>query len=297
MNILITGANGLIGRHLVALLSKKNKIYAIVREKTGIQFETNNNVFIKEMDLTKFDTQELPTKIDAIYYLAQSRRFREFPEGSEDTLLVNVVAPIKLANWAIKNNVKFFLYASSGGVYTNPNQPVKEFLEINANEKLGFYLNSKLSAEMLLRNYARMFKTFVILRLFFVYGPGQNKSMLIPRLINNVKNKIEILLNGEEGISINPIYVYDAVEAIEKTLYLNGEYIFNIAGDEIVTIKGICTKIQEITGIEPIYKRVEEIQNDLIADITLMKTLLHVPKISIKEGLQRLIKEDFNDEY
>lgn len=297
MNILVTGANGLIGRHLVELLSKKNKVYAIVREKTGIKFEINNNVFVKEMDLTKFDTQELPAKIDAIYYLAQSRRFREFPDGSEDILSVNVVAPIKLANWAIKNNVKFFIYASSGGVYTNPNQPVKEFLEINANEKLGFYLNSKLSAEMLLRNYARMFKTFVILRLFFVYGPGQNKSMLIPRLINNIKNKIEILLNGEEGISINPIYVSDAVEAIEKTLYLNGEYIFNIAGEEIVTIRGICTKIQEITGIEPIYKRVEEIQNDLIADITLMKTLLHIPKISIEEGLQRLIKEDFNDEY
>ena len=174
MNILVTGANGLLGRYLVELLSKQHKVFAIVKNKEKLSFELNENISVLEIDLSDIDTRILPKDIDAVYYLAQSNRFREFPDGVDDMLSINVVAPNTLAKWAVSNGVKKFIYASSGGVYTNPNKPVKEFFDINANEKLGFYLNSKLSAEMLLKNYASLFETFAIIRPFFMYGVGQN---------------------------------------------------------------------------------------------------------------------------
>lgn len=234
MNILVTGANGLLGRHLVELLSLEHKIYAVIRSKEQINFTVNNNITIIEADLVDLDVTLLPKNIDAIYYLAQSNRFREFPDGTEDMLAINIITPIKIANWCSQNEVKTFVYASSGGVYTNPDKAVKEFFDINANEKLGFYLNSKLSAEMLLKNYAQLFETFVIIRPFFMYGVGQNKTMLIPRLIESVMHEKEITLNGENGIKINPIYVTDAAEAISRILDLKGEHIINIAGNDIV---------------------------------------------------------------
>lgn len=289
MNILVTGANGLLGRYLVELLSKKHKVFAIVKNIEKLNFEINENITVLEMDLSIINLEVLPKHIEAIYYLAQSNRFREFPDGVDDMLSINVLAPNILAKWAVKTGVKKFIYASSGGVYTNPNKPVKEFFDINANEKLGFYLNSKLSAEMLLKNYASLFETFAIIRPFFMYGVGQNETMLIPRLIKNLKTENEIILNGENGIKINPIYSSDAAEAVANILYLEGEFIINIAGSEFISLRELCNIIAKFLGKEPIFIINDKVQNDLIADIMIMKEKLIEPKINLINGLKKML--------
>ena len=291
MNILVTGANGLLGRYLVELLSNYHKVFAIVKDKEKLNFESNDNISAIEIDLSLIDTKLFPKNIDVVYYLAQSNRFREFPEGVDDMLSINVVAPNILAKWAVKTGVKKFIYASSGGVYTNPNKPVKEFFDINANEKLGFYLNSKLSAEMLLKNYASLFETFAIIRPFFMYGVGQNETMLIPRLISSVQNEKEITLNGENGIKINPIYVTDASQAVANILDLTGEYIINVAGEEVVSLRELCIKIGQAVDKEPIFKINDVSQNDLVADIEMMKKELIEPTINLKIGIEKMVKE------
>ena len=291
MNILVTGANGLLGRYLVELLSNYHKVFAIVKDKEKLNFELNDNISAIEIDLSLIDTKLFPKNIDVVYYLAQSNRFREFPDGVDDMLSINVVAPNILAKWAVKTGVKKFIYASSGGVYTSPNKPVKEFFDINANEKLGFYLNSKLSAEMLLKNYASLFETFAIIRPFFMYGVGQNETMLIPRLISSVQNEKEITLNGENGIKINPIYVTDASQAVANILDLSGEYIINIAGDEVVSLRELCIKISQTVDKEPIFKINDVSQNDLVADIETMRKELIEPKVNLKIGIEKMVKE------
>ena len=125
-------------------------------------------------------TTDLPPNIDVVFYLAQSNRFRDFPNGIYDMLSINIEAPLKFVKWALDNNVKKFIFASSGGVYRKPDKPVIEFFDINANERNGFYLDSKLSAEILLRNFSHMFESFIITRPFFIYGTNQKKHMLIP---------------------------------------------------------------------------------------------------------------------
>jgi len=287
MNILITGGNGLLGRALINKLSIEHNLYVIIRDLTYSNYNMENITIIKS-DLAYFDVNILPKNIDVVYYLAQSNRFREFPEGADDMFQVNIHAPLKIVEWAMKNNVKKFVYASTGGVYTNPNKPVSEFFDINANKKQGFYPDSKLSAEILLKNYAGFFETFVIIRPFFMYGEGQNATMLIPRLINSVKNKLEITLNGKEGIKINPIYIDDAVNSVMKILEIKGEHIINIAGEDIVSLKELVMKIAKILNKEPDFKYNDTIQNNLIADISMMKELLVSPKISLQKGLEKV---------
>ena len=53
--ILITGANGLLGRNLVELLSKKYKVYALVQDKKKIKFKINKNISILEIDLANIN--------------------------------------------------------------------------------------------------------------------------------------------------------------------------------------------------------------------------------------------------
>ena len=290
MKILVVGGNGLLGRNLVELLSLEHDVFATVRNKSEIKFALKDNVTVLEVDLSKLDTGLLPDDIDAVFYLAQSNRFREFPEGCQDMMAVNVVAPNILAEWAVKNGVDKFVYASSGGVYTNPDKPVKEFFEINANKKLGFYLNSKLSAEMLLKNYAKLFGTFVIVRPFFMYGPGQNRSMLIPRLMENIYTGKPIKIYGDEGVFINPIYITDAANAVANIIDLEGEYIINIAGSEVVSIKELCLKASNLLKREPTFEYIHEEANNLIADIESMEKLLHIPRVKIDNGLMEMVK-------
>ena len=81
-----------------------------------------------------------PENIDVLYYLAQSNKFRDFPDGVSDMLKVNIHAPLKIADWAVKKGVKKFIYASSGGVYRKPDKPVKEFLILMQTSEMDFIL-------------------------------------------------------------------------------------------------------------------------------------------------------------
>jgi nucleoside-diphosphate-sugar epimerase len=58
-------------------------------------------------------------------------------------------------------------------------------------------------SEIIAENYAP-YMNIVILRFFFVYGPRQNTTMLIPRLIRSIKEGNPIILQGSNGIRINP---------------------------------------------------------------------------------------------
>lgn len=290
MNILVTGANGLLGKELVHKLSERYNVFAVVNHSNSLEFSKSTRIRIIHHDLAKPDFSELPKEIDMIYYLAQSNEFRNFPEGYDDMLRVNIYSPLKLISWGLDNQVKKFVYASSGGVYKNPVEPVKEFFGINANMKNGFYLDSKLAAEILLRNFSSYFNTFIIARPFFIYGQKQKPSMLIPRLIDNIKNNNPIFLTSEEGLRINPIHVDDASIAFEKMIQLEGDHLINIAGDEIVSIKSLSDNIAHKLKIKPIYEFHPQKQFDLIADNSLMKSLLHKPKTNLDDGLNEFIQ-------
>jgi len=112
--------------------------------------------------------------------------------------------------------------------------------------------------------------------------------MLIPRLIASVKSNSEITLNGERGIKINPIYINDATKSVAKILGLKGEHIINIAGEDIISLKELATVIGKIVNIEPIFKYTDNIQSDLIADISIMNSKLEKPIVTIEEGLKKM---------
>lgn len=283
MNILVTGANGLLGKALLNILRLEHKIYAIVGKNSIL--EEKKNLSVLEMDLADLDVNELPKNIDVIYYLAQSNHFREFPDKALDMLSVNVYTPLKLALWAKQRGIKKFIYTSSGGVYKHPTEPVQEDFKINANGRNGFYLDSKLSTEILLRNFSQFFETFVIVRPFFMYGPEQNSSMLIPRLMHNIIDGNEITLSNSDGIRINPIYVDDAANSMERLLYLLGEHTFNIAGNEVVSLRELSETVGIVVNKNPKYKVLDTFQSDLIADITQMKEKLSIPRVNLEDGL------------
>lgn len=290
MNILITGANGLLGRNLVEILSKKHKIFAVIKKKNRLEFKLNKNISVIEIDLNNFTVKKLPKNIDIVYYLAQSNNYRDFPKEVDDMISLNILAPITLAKWGVENGVKKFIYFSSGGVYLNQAKLANELDLIDANKELGFYLNTKLSAEMLLKNYLKLFKALIIVRPFFMYGIGQKKNMLIPTLVKKVKKNIEINIDGKNGIRLNPIYVTDAANATAKVLDLNESLVVNICGNEVISFRELTSIIGCQLKKKPIIKSNISQPRDLLGDNTIMKEKLVKPKISLKLGIKKIIE-------
>ena len=70
-------------------------------------------------------------------HLAQSPRYRDFPEGALDVFEVNVGSTQRLLDWACRQGVKRFIYASSGGVYGHGEAPFEEDVPIKVAATLG----------------------------------------------------------------------------------------------------------------------------------------------------------------
>lgn len=279
---IITGASGLIGTQVLEVLRDEWKVFSVTRRKAGKQ---NRNIEFIKLDLSrKWSADVLPRKVDAVIYLAQSGHFRDFPDHGINIFNVNTLSVLKFLEYARKAKVRTFILASSGGV---------ESLNLNINRDmengLKFYLSTKLCAEILAKQYARFFNV-IILRFFFVYGPGQRKDMLIPRLVSRVKERQPIMLDGHNGIKINPTHVSDAARAVKKAIGLRGSHTIDIAGPKVYTIRKISGIIGERLSKSPVYKvRRGAVSRDIKGNIRAMARLLDAPSVTFEEGVKSIL--------
>jgi len=285
MRILITGAAGFIGVELVTHLCTGHEIFALVR-KLPSKKVTAEVSWIEQNLTQSLDSTGLPDGVDVIIHLAQSRFYRQFPEMVEDIFQVNVGSTLSLLEYGRKVGVKKFIYASSGGVY---GYGYEKFGEADATNPRDFYLTSKYCSELLIGNYKPYFDT-VVFRFFFVYGPKQ-KEMLIPRLINNIKKGEPIILFGKSGVRINPIHVMDAIKVFRPALETPVSGIFNVAGEESISIKELSEMLAGFLRKTPVFVyEKSNVSGDIIGDNSRMKSVLGVvPQISLRKGISELI--------
>ena len=258
MRIIITGSNGFIGSNLIkSLLDNENEVYELKRNE-GFDLSTNG-----------FTDKITAKNVDVIIHFAQSNNYRNFPDKVDDIYNVNCNSTLELLEWGRKNGIKKFILASTGNVYKQSKQPLREFDKLEPN---GFYGSSKLIAEELARNYSNFFDV-TILRIFGCYGPGQ-KNMLISNMIENVKQKKEISLAQGAGLFINPIYIDDFVNIfniLSNFEQKNKVEIFNIGGDKIYSLYDIVNIIGNELKIKPNIRLNDNEPNYLVGDISKVK--------------------------
>ncbi len=284
-DILITGAAGFMGRHLMPTLQARHTVHAVVRKLP--ELPRPGGLHWIECDLgAPLDRAQLPKHVDAIIHLAQSRFYRQFPARADDIFAVNIQSTFHLLEYARQAGARCFVYASSGGVY---NYSLEKIVETSPVDPLTFYLSSKYSAELLVANYRQIFRT-AVLRFFFVYGRGQ-QGMLISNLMKRVQQDQIITIEGNPGLRINPIHVEDAVRVFEPLLALTESTLLNVAGDEIVTLTDLVRQLELVVG-RPAHLAYTEARSkgDLVADNTRMKEMLGIcPQISLAQGLQDML--------
>jgi UDP-glucose 4-epimerase len=193
-------------------------------------------------------------KIDGIIHLAgQSSGEVSFDNPAYD-LESNTLSTILLLDFARRKGIKRFVFASTMSVYGDQvNLPVTE--ELTTNPK-SFYACGKLASENYLKIYAHLGIESTALRLFNIYGPGQNldnlKQGMLSIYLAQAINDNKILVKGSKDRFRDFVYIDDVVNAFVlvfcKTWKKYNAY--NICTGNPTTVNDLLLGIQNNLGKE-----------------------------------------------
>lgn len=286
MRVLITGATGFIGRHLVARLAPVHEVYALVRQLPALPLPT---VHYLCQDLAQpLDRRQLPQQLDAIIHQAAVIDTAAVDDATP--FLVNVVGTWRLLDYAATAGVQIFVHASTGGVYGCSQQPLRERDPLNP---MDLYSLTKAQAELAVQAASGAFHK-VVLRYFFPYGIGTPNP--IPAYVRRAVcgEPIEILAGG--GPLLNPLHLADAVEATVQALSLTCSVTLNIAGKQVTTFAEMATMAAQSVGRQPILQPIPDeaaipyYRANLVADIAQMELLLPLPRrLPLAQGIAELV--------
>jgi len=293
MRILITGGAGFIGSSLAAhLLSRGHQVAAFDHSAAKAKRLLKGCVFIGG-DVT--DPAAVAAAIgghDAVIHLAAMVSVPETMEHPELAEQVNVIGAINVLAAAKAANVKKVVLASSAAVYgEEPRTPTGEE---ERPRPMSPYAITKLAMEDYAQLYALQGLPTCCLRLFNVYGPGQNPksryAAVIPAFISRALKGETLTVYGDGEQTRDFVYVEDACRAFELAL-AKGAGSINVASGRSVTINGLAKNIISLTKSKSTVVHAPARPGDprrSLADVSKAKRELgFVATTPLAEGLKR----------
>jgi UDP-glucose 4-epimerase len=284
MKIAVIGARGYVGQSLCRTLAAEGA--EIVTYSAG----PNGGISI-ETGLLPADFA-FAQDIDAVYFLAQSPRYRQTPEQAAHLLSVNCVAAVQAAEAARHSGVRKFIYTSTGNVYAPSFQPLSEDAAL---QRGNWYSLSKIMAEDALALYSRHMD-LTIGRIFGAYGPGQ-LDKLVPMIANSVRSGKAVFVDrhpndeaDDGGLRVSLLYIDDLVASLLKMLSISGVGTVNLAGEEPISIRRLANALASAYGTEAKLQLGEKTRAaDLTADTRKFTRLFGASKVAFDEGIRRFV--------
>lgn len=244
MQVLITGVGGFIGSHIARRLAAEgHDIVGIDDFSTGSPDNVPQGITFIEGDLAKKETlNKIPGNCDYILHLAGQSSGEISFDNPEEDLQKNTVTTLNLIQFGITNNVKKIIYASSMSVYGSmPDEPIGED---KVCRPLSCYGVGKLAAEGYLKVYADKLP-YVSLRMFNVYGPGQDMANLrqgmVSIFLSQALDGKDIHVKGSLERYRDFIYIDDVVEVWCRTMIMN-----EVSNVTLNLGTGVRTSVQEL---------------------------------------------------
>ena len=306
--ILVTGAGGFIGSHLVeALASKGAELKIFIRYNSrndlgmlkDIPSDIKNNLDIITGDIIDFGTVKKAVKnCDIVFHLAALIGIPYSYVAPGRYVDTNIKGTLNILQASREEGVEKIIHTSTSEVYGTA-----KYVPIDENHPLegqSPYSASKIGADMLAHSYFFSFNTpIAIIRPFNTFGPRQSARAVIPTIISQAlsENKVNLgMLTTVRDFT----YVNDTVNGFIKVAESDisiGD-IFNIGNGTGITIGELAKKILTIMECQdiPIYSDGNRIRPEksevlnLICDNSKAKSMIGwSPRYSLDEGLKETI--------
>jgi dTDP-glucose 4,6-dehydratase len=315
MRILITGAAGFLGSHLVdRLLADGHEVVGMDNFITGKPENLAHLAGNEKFSFLRHDVSDyifVPGKLDAVMHFASPASPNDnSPYGYTNlpiqTMKAGALGTHNTLGLALANKARFLL-ASTSEIYGDPKEhPQKESYwgHVNPIGERSVYDEAKRFAEALTMAYHRFHGVNTgIVRIFNTYGPRMNvdDGRAVPNFLKQALegNALTIFGDGQQTRSF--CYVDDLVDGIVKLLMSDEHDPVNIGNETENTILELAEAINALTGnpgglVYEADRRSESDPQQRRPDITRAQTILgYQPKISLQAGLEKTIAY-FKDE-
>ena len=237
-NILIIGGTGFIGYHLAKKCLKKNfKVTSISKNQPKkIRFLKKVKYIICDINNKKI-LKKIDNNFDYVVNLGGYVDHKNKPE----TYRSHYLGLKKLTKIFIKKKIKKFIQIGSSMEYGRVKSPQKE--NFNCYPESIYAISKFLSTKHLITLYKKKNFPVVILRLYQVYGPNQDKNRLIPIIIDSCKNNKSFPCSS--GVQFRDfLFIDDLIDVVLRCLDKKVEgKIINIGSGKIIQVKKIINQI------------------------------------------------------
>jgi nucleoside-diphosphate-sugar epimerase len=304
--VLVTGAGGFIGHHLVTYLKQQDYWVRGVDLKYPEYAPTDADEF-EILDLRRWDNCLQATRgIEEVYALAADMGGMGFISNHHAQILHNnALINLHTLEAARVNGARRYLFTSSACVYPEYKQmdanvtPLKEEAVYPAQPQ-DAYGWEKLIIERLCMHYREDYGLETrIVRFHNIFGPlgtwdgGREKApaaicrkVAVAKLTGNPE--VEIWGDGEQTRSF--CYIDDCITGIYKLMRSDYHEPLNLGQDRLVTINQLADMVAEIAGIQIVKKHVpgpQGVRGRNSDNTRLRQVLGWKPEISLEEGLAR----------
>jgi nucleoside-diphosphate-sugar epimerase len=256
-SVLVTGASGLIGLHIISLLEELKlnyniKVYAWVSSEVDPKIKPlfgSSEIIVDDLtDKNVIEKSINPESIDIIIHAAGYAQPQKFTGKKINTIKLNTESTTNLFSLLKKNGT--FVFCSTSELYSGLSLNNIQEVDIGAttpNHPRACYIESKRCGEAICHAFAEKGFNIKIARISLAYGPGTriNDTRVMHSIIEKGLEQGEIKLL-DSGMSIRTYgYVMDLVEMIWNITLHGKNTVYNVCGDSRISIGELATKISE----------------------------------------------------
>jgi UDP-glucuronate 4-epimerase len=281
MTVLVTGAAGFIGSHLVrALLDRGDRVvgvdnlndyYPVALKKARLaQLIGDHPRFafhaVDFADRAALETALGGETIRRIVHLGAQAGVRYSIENPRAYGHSNLVGHLELLETARQNGVSHFVYASSSSVYGDTSTLPFD-AEARADAPVSFYAATKKANELMAESYAHLYRVPMTgLRFFTVYGPWGRPDMALWRFVERIFARQPLPIYNHGKMQRDFTYIDDIVAGVLAALdrppaddgapkpggSLSPHAVYNLGNDNPEELGRLVTLIGEACGVTPV---------------------------------------------
>jgi len=305
-NILVTGADGFIGSHLVEMLvAQGHHVKALSQYNSFNSWGWLEDIpALNKIEVLNGDVRDahyckhITKDIDIVFHLAALIAIPYSYVAPDSYVDTNVRGTLNICQAAMENGVSRVIHTSTSEVYgTAQYVPIDEEHPLQAQSP---YSASKIGADAMAMSFYNAFDLPVtIARPFNTYGPRQSARAVIPTIITQIADGAKEIKLGDVTPTRDFNYVSDtchgflALAESDKTI---GETV-NIGSNFEISVIDTLNMIRDIMGSEVKFVLDEQRQRPgksevfrLWCDNTKIHTLTgFTPKLTIREGLEKTV--------